>query len=176
MGSTGQMLLTMGALILMSIIMLNNNSAMMSTDETLDDNRYRMEALSILTSHIEQLGQYYFDEASTDTLNPKTLASFTPPGQLGFEPNDSSVIDDIDDVNNLVVIDTGRSGVPYAVRFRVDYVTPHSSGFYHAVGTRYHKRIQLWIHDTFPTPLIVNEAGERDSIYMAHVISYWFFN
>ena len=73
---TGQSLITTGALILISIIILNFNRGVNDVDTSLDFNRFRVESLSMLTSHIEQVSQYYFDEASTDTVTEKRINDF----------------------------------------------------------------------------------------------------
>ena len=108
--NSGQTLLTFGALILLTITILNFNKTLSYHDISLSQNRYKLEAISILTSYIEQTSQYFFDEATTDTSSGKDLPDFTPPANLGFDANDNGVIDDFDDFNNYTVIDTGISG------------------------------------------------------------------
>ena len=61
--TTGQTLITILALALLSLAVLNVNRGLSSHDVSLAQNRYRLEALSIATSYIEQASQYYFDEA-----------------------------------------------------------------------------------------------------------------
>lgn len=176
---TGQTLITMGALTLMSITLLNHNRAMMNTGDTLNDSRFRLEALSILTSHIEQLSQYYFDEASTDTTNAKDLADFTAPLSLGMEGNDSGTFDDIDDLHNATIADTGRSGVVYHVRYEVDYVNVSGNNYVPSSNREYSKRVRVSINDTFNPPMITRVQGSatvRDTIRLGHVVSYWFYN
>ncbi|MBZ0263942.1 hypothetical protein K8I28_04670 [bacterium] len=176
---TGQMIITFGAIMLMGVIVLNFNRLINDTDTNLDFNRFRLEAMSIMTSHVEQLSQYFYDEASTDTTSEKTLNDFTLPNNLGFEGNDSSLVDDIDDLNGTTAVDTGRSGAIYNVNYDLDYVTLSSDTFA-ASGTRqYHKRVNIAVSDAFNPPLIyemVNGTRVRDTLKVSIVVSYWFYN
>ena len=113
--NTGQMMLTLGALMLISLTILNFNINLADIDDSLNDNRFRLEALSMLTSHIEETGQYFFDEVTTDTLTEATLANFTSEADFGWDFNDSGEIDDIDDFHGTTIADTGRSGLVYNV-------------------------------------------------------------
>ncbi|MBT3233335.1 MAG: hypothetical protein HN356_11025 [Calditrichaeota bacterium] len=177
--NTGQTLLTMGALMLICIIILNFNVTSNNIGTSLDFNRFRLEGLSILTSHIEQLSQYYFDEVSTDTINEKRVNNFSQDHQLGFDNGDNNVIDDIDDFHGLTVVDTGMSGVIYNVNFEVDYVNLQSGIITHSGNREYHKRVSLSVSDAFDPPLVYSMSGSnrvRDTLKVEVVISYWFFN
>jgi len=177
--NTGQILLTLGAFVLFSVTILNFNRSMNNVDSNLDYNRFRLEALSILTSQIEQASQYFFDEVSTDTTSDKNLADFTAPASLGWDSGDSNIVDDIDDLNGTTVADTGRSGVPYNVSYAVDYVTLNSGIITHSSSRQYHKRITVKVFDNYTPPLIsteVNGISVRDTLSMSFVVSYWFYN
>jgi hypothetical protein len=176
----GQSLLTLGALILVSVIILNFNITANNVSASLDYDRYRMEAVSVLTSHIEQMSQYFFDEASTDTSNEKFLANFTAPNMLGIDGNDNGIYDDIDDMRGLAVTDTGISGVRYIVRYDVDYVTLNANQIVHSDARQYHKRIKITVIDGYTPPLIYhynnNSQKIRDTLSVSVVVSYWFYN
>ncbi len=177
--NTGQTMLTMGALILISIIILNFHRTTDEISTSLDFNRFRLEAMSILTSHIEQLSQYFFDEASTDTLNEKQLSDFVAPNLLGYDANDNNIIDDIDDFHGVTVADTGMSGVVYNVNYSVDYVRLQSNRLVHSSTRQYHKRVSIAISDAYNPPLIYrteNNAQIRDTLRVSFVVSYWFYN
>ena len=81
---------------LITITILNFYGMMNEIEGALDYSRFRLEAVSVLTSRIEQVSQYFFDEASTDTSNASTLADFSAPAALGLEYGETS-FDDIDD-------------------------------------------------------------------------------
>ncbi len=184
--TTGQTLITILALALLSLAVLNINRGLSSHDISLAQNRYRFEALSIATSYIQQATQYYFDEAvadsnNTEKTNPNT---FTNPSSLGFEPDDSTAfgleIDDFDDYNSIVRIDTGKSSVIYKVMFKVEYVNLGSDGKVAPVLSKtFHKRMTVMVCDVYDPPLIYREtsAGKvRDTVKISFVYSYWFFN
>lgn len=164
---------------LISLTILNFNTNLADIDDSLNNNRFRLEALSILTSHIEETGQYFFDEVTTDTLTEATLANFTSSGNLGWDSNDAGSIDDIDDYNGQTIPDTGRSGVVYNLTYNVEYVTLSGQQFVTSGSNTYHKRITIQITDTMTPPLLFKTAstGEvRDTLSMSFVMSYWFFN
>lgn len=185
--TTGQTLITILALALLSLAVLNINRGLSSHDISLAQNRYRLEALSIATSYIEQASQYYFDEAVADTNNTEKTDpnTFTNPSSLGFDPDDTTMtglreIDDFDDYNSIVRIDTGKSSVVYKVMFKVEYVNLSSNGKVVPVSSKtFHKRMTVMVCDVYDPPLIYREtsAGRvRDTIKISFVYSYWFFN
>ncbi len=184
--TTGQTLITILALALLSLAVLNINRGLSSHDISLAQNRYRLEALSIATSYIQQATQYYFDEAVADTNNTEKtdLDTFTELSRFGLDRDDSTVfgieIDDFDDYNSIVRVDTGKSGVIYRISFKVEYVNLDSRGnIVPASGRTFHKRMTIMVTDIYDPPLIYREtpAGRvRDTLKISSVYSYWFFN
>jgi len=177
--NTGQTLITLGALILFSIAAFNINKTLTHCDISLAQNRYRLEALSLLTSYIEQTAQYFFDEASTDTSSGKNLADFTAPAYLGFDANDNGILDDFDDFNGYVKADTGRSGVVYSDSFHIEYVKLQGNSVVPSGTKEYHKRMTIYITDSYDPPLLykyVNSQKVRDTLKVSFVHSYWFYN
>jgi len=176
---TGQSLLTIGALMMISIIILNFYRISNGISSTLDFSRFHMEGLSILTSHIEQLSQYFFDEVSTNIEAEKSLDMFTSPANLGVDPNDQGIIDDIDDLNQVTLADTGISGVIYHIHYDVDYVMIQGDSIVHSNVRQYHKRVTISVCDAFNPPMIYTEQGSsrvRDTLRISTIISYWFYN
>lgn len=177
--SSGQIIITMGALILLSVAMLNVNRTLNHSDISLAQNRYRLEALSLLTSYIEQASQQFFDEASTDTSSAKNLADFSLPDNLGFESNDNQKIDDFDDYHNYTQLDTGQSGVIFQGKFIVEYVELSGTSVIISSQREYHKRMTIYITDAYTPPLLYKyENGNkiRDTLQISFVQSYWFYN
>lgn len=178
--NTGQMILTIGALALLSMAILNLNSSINENDISLAQNRYRLEALSLITSYIEEATMYFFDEASTDTTSDKKLSDFTLPNLLGYEANDSSEFDDFDDFNNYTAIDTGLSGVIYRVMFKVDYVQILGDSLKHSANREWNKRMTISVTDNYNNPPLIyrNVSGDKvkDTLTISFVNSYWFYN
>lgn len=174
--NTGQMLLTIGALGLLSLAILNLNTSINENDISLAQNRYRLEALSLMNSYLEQATMFFFDEASTDTSNTKQLTDFS--NTLGPELGESA-FDDFDDFNNYVAIDTGLSGVIYKVMFFVDYVNLQGDSLVTPGIRTYHKRMRILVTDNYAEPLLYrNFSGNkiRDTLSISFVNSYWFYN
>lgn len=164
---------------LITTIILNFNRAVNRIDTSLDFSRFNLEALSVMTSHIEQLSQYFFDEASTDTTNDKELSDFATPQQLGFDSGDENLVDDIDDLHGVTLVDTGISGVVYNVDYCIDYVTLQNNDITASLTRQWHKRVSIAVSDAYEPPLIYRiENGEhlRDTLKVSIVVSYWFYN
>jgi len=176
--NTGQMLLTLGALGLLSLAVLNLNSSITENDISLAQNRYRLEALSLITSYIEQAGALYFDEISTDTSSAKTVNNFSH--VLQTEVNDSGHFDDFDDFNNFVKIDTGMSGVEYKVMFTVQYVQLQGDSLKYSASRQWHKLMTIAVTDNYPgEPLLYRNYGSektRDTLRVSFLNSYWYYN
>lgn len=177
---TGQTLLTLGALMLLSLTVLNVNRNFGQIDTSLTQNKSRLEALSILTSYVEQASQYPFDEAMTDTTPGKDLLDFAKTTDLGFDADDVGDIDDFDDYNGLVLADTGRSGVIYNVAFEVTYAKFLAGKIVkEIVAKTYHKRMRVFVYDKYDPPLIYKELGGykvKDTLKIEFTQSFWFYN
>ncbi|GAB4336234.1 MAG: hypothetical protein Kow0037_17180 [Calditrichia bacterium] len=177
--NTSQTIITLGALTLLTVVILNFNRVFSSTEMTMDQNRYRLEALSILSSYIEQTSQYFFDEASTDTTVAKTLSNFTDPQNLGPDPNDNGIVDDFDDFHNQTRLDTGLTGIVYKLMFKVEYVKLLGKNLIVDGNKHYNKRMTIEITDNYPEPLLrkyVNGEPERDTLRISFIKSYWFYD
>jgi hypothetical protein len=175
---TGQILFTLGALALLSMAILNLNRSISENDIGLAQNRYRLEALSLITSYIEQANSLYFDEVTTDTTLAKDLSTFSH--ILKAEANDSGRFDDFDDYNNYTKIDTGLSGVEYKVMFKVEYVQFHGDSLKVSANREWHKLMTISVTDNYPgEPLLYRNFGSektRDTLRVKFLNSYWFYN
>jgi hypothetical protein len=178
--NTGQMMLTIGALALLSLAVLNLNSSLNENDVSLAQNRYRLEALSLITSYMEQATMYFFDQCQADTLSLKHINDFTLAGKLGPESEDSTEFNDFDDFNNYTTIDTGLSGVIYRVMFEVDYVSLVGDSIEYSGVRQWHKRMTIKVTDNYDDPPLLyrNVSGDRikDTLKISFVQSYWFYN
>jgi hypothetical protein len=176
---TGQTVLTIGALVLMSYSVLNLNRTIVYSDINISENKFRMEALSIMNSHAEEAKRFFFDESTQDTLSEKTVNDMTEPGSLGAEPEDGGVIDDFDDYNNLALSDTGKSGITYKLLFDVEYARIQGDSLVVSASKQPQKRMRIRIFDTLPEPMLtrqVNGQIVRDTLSIEFVKGYWFYN
>ena len=178
--STGQILLSLAALMLLSVTVLNVNRNFGQVDNTLNQDKSRLEALSLLSSYVERTSQYLFDEAVADTGVGKDLADFVKPNELGPDGDDAGIIDDFDDFHGQVLSDTARSGVIYNIAFDVNYVKLVGKDILKdATNKTYHKRMMICVYDSYDPPFIYkvqNGKQVKDTLKVSFIRSYWFFN
>ena len=174
-----QTLITFGAMIILTLGMLGFNNRLADSDQALAKNRFRFEALAIANSYAEDARQYYFDEAVADTFAVKNVSQFTDLLNLGQEGDDNGVNDDFDDFHNRSIQEFGQTGVPYSIRFKVDYVKNDLGNLVTSTDKTYHKRMRISICDTLSPPLIFrfeNGIKMRDTLHIEIMQSYWFYN
>jgi hypothetical protein len=97
--NTGQMMLTVGAMVLLSIMVLRVNSSQMTSYGTIVDSKLGIVGLTVANTYVDFAKRQVYDKAVRDsTISGLSLADLTAPSSLGFEsgevyPN----FDDIDD-------------------------------------------------------------------------------
>jgi hypothetical protein len=175
---TGQTILTIAAMTILVLAILNFNRNLTKVSDSLDQERFKLEALSMLSSYVEMTSQHYFDEASTDTSVAAVLGDFTPPKFLGMEANDTTGFDDFDDYHGVTLQDTGRSGLVYNVSFRVDYIRLVGTSVVSSGNQEYSKRMQISITDSYDPPLLFkpSDPAVHDTVQLSFILSYWFYN
>ncbi len=165
--STGETLITIGALTLLVISILNMNRSLNNTDSFLNETRFGLEKLALATSLIEEISQFPFDEASWDTTDvEKVPADFTPGADLGPESDESdyTLFDDVDDFHNYSRLDTTEQNI-YNINCTVNYVEPDQPST--PVSTRnYYKKISI---EVFSSP-------DTDTIRIDYIHGFWYFN
>ncbi|MCX7797192.1 MAG: hypothetical protein N2249_01035 [Melioribacter sp.] len=175
--NTGQMLLTIGAIFLLSTVILTVNRGLLTTNTTMIDNRYGIMATSLGTSMIERAISKAFDENS-DTTEVTSTSQLTLPNNLGLDSgenrNDPNRFDDFDDFNcyrtvpllDSLILDPNdlTKKIFFKTFCRVDYVDQNNPNTVSTTRT-WHKRIQV----------IVTSDAMKDTIRMSTVYSYWRF-
>jgi hypothetical protein len=165
--NTGQAMITFGAMILLSIVILNMNRSITDGEEFLNETRFGLEKLALATSMIEEISQYPFDEASWDTTKiEKVPSDFTAPADLGPDNGETSedLYDDVDDYNGLNFTDTTEQNI-YKISCSVSYVNPASPNI--SVGARtLFKKISIQI---------VTDITD-DTTRISYVHGFWYFN
>ncbi len=160
--NTGQTMLTIAALAMLSIISLNYYRSMGQAGNTLSSSNAGFTAITVATSFLERVEGYKFDEY-TDTIAVKSPDStkFTPPASLGItaaEIADGEVrgnydtYDDIDDFDKDTIIYTADwNNEQYEVSFRVYYVNPWTDMSTELTNkTSFLKRIDVKVTRIFP--------------------------
>lgn len=174
---TGQMLISIGAMILLGTIMLTTNKGIVGSNQVLLDTGYGIDAVSLATSTIERADGLAFDEATKDDTTGSliSLSQLTPPASLGQENGDSTDFDDYDDFNGptggpdsyLIESDTLPTGSIYDIKTEVHYVYRTSSGDIVITTTAptWSKQLDVWVW---------NVATPGDTVHMTDVFSYWY--
>jgi hypothetical protein len=164
--NTGQMLLAIGAMILLSTIVLRVNNSFLLSDEVLDQSKYAFLATSIATSVIQEAKNLRFDEITTDSTigEIKNKELFSAIGRETGEYLDSvGTFDDFDDYNGWRDTVTTLPSAVFNVVCNVDYVS-ESNPTVAAAGKTFNKRITVTVTSVFM----------RDVVQLSSVFSYWF--
>jgi hypothetical protein len=167
--NTGQMLLTLGALILLSTLTLRVNTTQLSTQDTMQNSKFGVLAVSVASSIMEEASEKAFDEISVGNFidDTKSLSKRDKSGfkiDPGENPDNSNTFDDFDDFDGYSKIDSTMPSAIFNVSCIVNYVDPDEKDFITTKNT-WHK--QLIIKVTSPSM--------ADSIEMTKIFSYWKF-
>lgn len=168
--NTGQMLVTMAAMILLSTVILNVNRNSLTNTVQMDESKYQLLAVSLGTALIEEAFALPFDERTANNLTADTTLDLSV--NLGPEVSESTVasFDDFDDYNNYKGNTEGDSTFQSATmyfRCRVHYVDPDVS--LDSVASRtWHKKITVYISSPFIEDSTTN-------VVLSKINSHYFF-
>lgn len=177
--NTGQTMLTIIAMLLLSTIVLSLNRGNFTTSTTIDQNRINILAVSLATSIIEDATSLPFDEK---TIGAAVTATTSLSGTLGIEGSESASnpqgFDDFDDYNcyasatkkDTILVPGSTAKVIFHTFCNVIYVSKDDPRIKSAAAT-WHKKISLRVF----RPGMNNEKGQTDTIKMSSVYSYWYF-
>lgn len=172
---TGQMLVTIGAIMLLGTIILTTNRGISNSSEVLLKTSFGLEEVSLATTYIQRANDLAFDENDKNGTLITLPSQLTAAASLGYENNDPADLDDVDDLN-------GKPGV--ADGFRLDSVDLATGKYYVKTQVHYvslsnldpptwptsptfHKRLDVWVWNS------VNGPSER--LHMSSILSYWGF-
>lgn len=162
--NTMQMLLTIGAVILMGLTVITVNATFSQHGMVLEKTEVGVYATSLATSMIQEATGKAFDEETVDTV-VAIPSDFTHPSSLGPESGESyPAFDDFDDYNGMVrTVDVQGTDI-FTVFATVQYVQdtdPNSA----TTNRTYHKRIDI----------AVAGSMSADTVRMSSIFSYWSF-
>lgn len=162
--NTGQTLLTVGAMYLLSVLVLQANKNFMFTEDVMMDSKFGVLATSLGTSLIEEASSKAFD-AATDTNAISTTAPLTAPSGLGPMSGEAYPnFNDFDDFNNYVRTDTTMPSAPFKLECSVMYINPSNPEAKVNYKT-WHKKIIVKVTSEFMS----------DTVTLSSIYSYWFF-
>lgn len=185
---TGQMMLTIAAMFLLSIVLLSANATFLQNDDVVKDSEFGVAAISLATSLVEEVQGKYFDAATSDSGVYSTdrltgASSFGPNSTEEYRTTNPAKTDfnDVDDFHNFsieFVSDTTRAKkatyrgdskgfrADYLVKSKVNYVSAGagSAALDGVSATRtWHKKLVI----------TVTSPSVKDSLVLSTVISYW---
>lgn len=176
--NTGQTMLTILALGLLSLITLRYYSSVGQAGLTLTQSNSGLAATTVLTSFIERSQNMAFD-AVTDTLaQNRVLANanlLTPAGALGPESGEIHYEDfnDFDDFNGLTV-DYPVGEEIYRVKCAVNYVSLDNINVI-VLNPTFLKRLDIKVWRSYP-PADTNTTFTIDTVQMSTLFGYFKFN
>ncbi|MCW8849082.1 MAG: hypothetical protein OQJ81_03810 [Melioribacteraceae bacterium] len=168
--NSGQMLITMSAMVLLSIVILNVNRNSLMNTVAMDESKYQLLAVSLGTAIIEEAFSKPFDERTANNLTADTTLVLSV--NLGPDLSENTIadFDDFDDFNNYkgsTVGDTTFQSARMYYRCKVHYVDPDVS--LDSVASRtWHKKITVYISSPFIEDSTTN-------VVMTKINSHYFF-
>ncbi|MBF8247995.1 MAG: hypothetical protein HW374_795 [Bacteroidetes bacterium] len=168
--STGQMMLTTGAIILLGMTVLTVNGMYGNHGTILRQTEIGIYATSLGTSMIEEASGMNFDEKTVNDAIYAT-SSLTSSGSLGAEsgetttPDSAINFDDFDDYNNRVFGMKVAGVDTFTIRTYVYYVT-NSSPYLQQTST------PTWLKKL---DLKISSFAMTDTVKMSYIFSYFNF-
>ena len=166
--NTSQMMITIGALFLLSLVILRVTRGFLNTDEVLLDNKLGVIAVSVASSLLEEVSDKAFDENTTDSVLVSLPSGLST--TLGPDGEVYPHFDDIDDYNGFKKIDNTIPAARFIDSVSVVYVSSANLNVPSASKT-WNKKITVFVS----SPSLLRADGKPDTIKMSQVYSYWYF-
>lgn len=176
--STGQTMMTICALILLTTVLMNFNNLVGNSGDDITRGQVEILAMAAATSWAELAqGLAYDNVTDTSDIAFQNSSVLTSPALLGVEagefPDSVDEFNDFDDFNDATLSKTaGNTGYTFTTHFRVSYVDTNNVN--NTVNYRtFVKRLDLATWRSTPPP----RPGERaDTLYTSIIYSYFNFN
>jgi hypothetical protein len=168
--NTGQSLLSIGALFLLTLTVLRVNNSILVTDSIMQESKFGILATSLATSLIEKASKKAFD-AKTYGDAVSNLSELTSPSGLGPGSGESAPdsCNDFDDFNGYVDSVTNLPSAVFYLKSEVCYVNPGNPDG--KLNTQsWHKKMTVTV-----TSSNLNNRNERDTLRLSTIYSYWYF-
>jgi hypothetical protein len=174
--TTGQTILTIGAFMFLTTILLNFYQVVASTGDTIATGQDGILATTIASSYLEAAQGLAFDEITdTSTVAIANASALTSPTSLGHEAGEDSLatFDDFDDFNGAT-FDKQAMGTNrvYRTMFSVRYVNPDNL-LQVSTNRTFVKRLDLKTWRIYPP---ATSATDIDTVKTSLVLGYWHFD
>lgn len=161
--NTGQMILTMGAMIFLSAIVLRVNTVTLVNTNTQYDSKFEILAVSIGNTMIEEISKKAFDENSiSNTLT--VVGQLTSQNKLGPDSESYSQFDDIDDYDGYSYSDSTMPSAIFDVTCSLGYVNDTNPDVI-VNSKEWTKKITI----------TVSSKSMTDVVTVSTLYSYWVF-
>ncbi len=167
--NTGQSILTILAMVLLSVLILRVNNTFLSTGSVMVDSKYVITATSLATSEIQKIQNLAFDANTYNKPIHKT-GDLTPPGLLKNTSNKNEKtfnnIDDYDGWSEIVPVTMIPNEPPanFLVSSSVVYVSASNPDQTSSTAT-WNKKITVTVSNPFMP----------DTVKLSTIYSYWKF-
>ena len=170
---TGQMLQTIGALGLLTLLILNANRAVLGNTRTVYTGQFAESALLIAQSYILDATTKDFDEKSLGGVAIKDPSKFS--SLLGPDGTESGIssFDDVDDYHGYCdsVMTPTDSQTKYAVNCTVEYVSSTDPSVVSSPST-FFKRVTVSVTIPYADPTLFQGEGTTPAVRLSSVVSY----
>jgi hypothetical protein len=171
--NTFQSFFSIGALFILSLIVLRVNNSILFSDTVLYDSKYGILANSIATSIVEKATRKFFDENTV--LGPVPSGNLTNPNFFGPDDDETppDECNDFDDFHGYTQKDTLYGSVVFYSDCSVVYVDPSNpDGKVPGNSRSWHKKLTV---KTYWKNVGVNEPIPTDTFKVSTIYSYWYF-
>lgn len=170
---TGQMLQTIGALGLLTLLILNANRAVLGNTKTIYTGQFAETAIQIAQSYILDATTKDFDEKSIGGVSIKDPTKFS--SVLGYDAGEYDRIsfDDIDDYNGYTATDSVLTdgNTKYTVNCTVEYVSATDPSVV-SMSSTFFKRITVSVTIPYADPTLFQGEGTTPAIRLSSIVSY----
>lgn len=164
--NSGQMLITIAAISLIVLTILNFNKSSLNTQENLDYNKEYISTVTAAQSLLDEISGKAYDE---NIINGASISS-----ALGFSstlaPESGEAypnFDDIDDFNNFSKKDSIMNLGIFNFKVKINYVNDNLEN---SSSCTYHKKVTIKVTDnTLKNPF----TNKLDTIQISTVLSQW---
>ena len=162
--NTGQMMITLAAMMLLSLVILRVNNGFLSTNTVLMETKFGVLGVSLATSVIEEATGLAFDE-NTNGATVSSVGDLSTLGPDGEVYKDNvNPFDDFDDYEGLVYIDSTMPSARFRIACSVDYINTAFPDSFSGTKT-WHKKLTV----------MVTTQSSQDTIEMSTIFSYFYF-
>ncbi len=159
--NTGQMLITIGAMVLLGLVVLRVSSGFLTTNTVMLETKFDVLAVSLATSVIEEATGKAFDQ-NTDTSAVNLLSSLSTIGKDGETYPD---FNDFDDYYGFTKIDSTLPSAIFRIDCQVGYIDPANPEVLKTTPKTWHKKLNVQ----------VTSPSMTDTIKLSTIYSYFHF-